>query len=674
MKPRTLFPFAISLLLACSTPQRTGTSTGSSHPPFTWHPRNGPTMDQLLNVHRTWAPASSPDGNRVAFLSDTSGLPQPYSFAIASEPAPEEAWQRLTTSTERIQFVAWSPDSRYLFFGRDHGGDENTQILRSSITGEGMLDLTSAPQFKHMFGALTDDGRQMAYASNARNNRDFDIYVRATTDGQGEPRRVLEAQGHHEAQDFSADGRQLAVIEEHSSFDTDLYLVDVTAGTGRNLTAHQGQGDIRYFNARFTRDGRSMYVLSDYGREYVNLAVMSTAPGSSGLVFVLEEPHDIDAMEFSRVSATLAVVVNVDGWSQLRLYDASNPVQLRELTRPTIPPGVITTLDFSHDGRYLLLDLSRASSPDEVYRVDVRSGAVERVTRSDHAGVDEATLVEPTVERVRSFDGVEVPVMLFRPRNMQPGERVPAVVWVHGGPEAQFTPYFSAVIQYLVGHGYIVAAPNVRGSTGYGKRYAHLDDVALREDSVKDLAAVNRWLQGRHDVAPGRVGITGGSYGGYMVLAALTLDPDLWAAGCDIVGIANFRTFLERTAAYRRALREAEYGSLAHDGELLDRISPIRRVDRIRAPLFVIHGANDPRVPVTEAEQIVQALRRRNQRVEYVRFENEGHGIFRRENKIRAYGELVRFFDEVLGGVTPAPSSGASATPAAPPAPTTPTS
>jgi dipeptidyl aminopeptidase/acylaminoacyl peptidase len=232
---------------------------------------------------------------------------------------------------------------------------------------------------------------------------------------------------------------------------------------------------------------------------------------------------------------------------------------------------------------------------------------------------------------------------------MQPGDRAPAVVWVHGGPEAQFTPYFSPVIQYLVASGYVVAAPNVRGSTGYGKRYAHLDDVGLREDSVRDLEHVNQWLRGREYVLPDRIAVTGGSYGGYMVLAAITLQPTLWAAACDIVGIANFRTFLERTASYRRALREAEYGSLARDGEILDRVSPIHRVDRIRAPLFVIHGANDPRVPVHEAEQIVAALRGRNQRVEYVRFENEGHGIFRLENKVRAYGELVRFFNDVLG-------------------------
>ena len=309
----------------------------------------------------------------------------------------------------------------------------------------------------------------------------------------------------------------------------------------------------------------------------------------------------------------------------------------------------MTSIAFAHDGGALFVDLSRATSPDEVYRVETPSGAVTAVTASDHAGLDPSTLVEPTLERVRSFDGLEVPVFLYTPRGLRPGERAPTVVWVHGGPEGQFNPYFNAVIQFMVGHGYVVAAPNVRGSTGYGKRYSHLDDIEHREDSVRDLAAVNRWLRTRADVHPDRIAVLGGSYGGYMVLAALTLDPELWAAGCDIVGIANFRTFLERTASYRRALREAEYGSLARDGAVLDRISPIHRVDRIRAPLFVIHGANDPRVPVTEAEQIVAALRARHQRVEYLRFDNEGHGIFRRENRIAAYGALARFFDEVLG-------------------------
>jgi dipeptidyl aminopeptidase/acylaminoacyl peptidase len=607
-------------------------------------------MEQLLNVHRASSPTVAPDGRTVVFLSDASGIPQPWAVTVGPEAAPETAWRRVVTDEERIQFVRFTVDGRHLLYGRDVGGNENTQLFRVATTGEGSTNLTRAPEVKHMFGALSNDGRWMAYASNARSRGDFDIYVRGVTDDASPPRRIVEATGHREAVAFSRDGSQLAVVEERSNFDQDVHVVTVATGALRTLTAHPGEGDVRYQSPRFTRDGTGLFVLSDRGREFMNVALLDlNAQGTTAPRFILDEDHDIDAMELSPDGNTLAVVVNLDGFGQLRLYDVSTPTAPRERPRPEVPSGEIAGLEFSADGRTLVFALTRASSPDEVYRLDLASARAERVTRSDHAGLDTSRLVEPTVERVRSFDGLEVPVFLFRPRDLAPGERAPVVVNVHGGPEAQFTPYFSPVIQYLVGHGYIVAAPNVRGSTGYGKRYAHLDDVALREDSVRDLAAVNQWLRSRPDVAPDRIAVYGGSYGGYMVLAALTLYPELWAAGCDVVGIANFRTFLERTAPYRRALREAEYGSLERDGALLDRLSPIHRVDRIRAPLFVIHGANDPRVPVSEAEQIVAALRARGRRVEYLRFENEGHGISRRENRVRAYGDLVRFFDEVLG-------------------------
>ncbi len=636
-RPVVALALALGLSACAARPAR---------PTVRWQPRSGPTLDQLLNVHRAWAPSPSPDGRSVAFLSDSAGLPQAHALTVGSTPVPEASWRRLVTATERVQFVSHAPDGRFLFLGRDTGGDENTQLFRSFPDGASMVSLTPEPRVKTLFGALSDDGRQVAYAANSRSAGDFDVYVRPAEDGA--VRRVLEAAGHHEAIEFSPDGQRLLVTEERSNFDQDLFVVGLSTPATAPLRLTPHEGDVRYQHPIFTRDGRRVLVLSDHGREAMNLALLSAdAPLSGAPQFVLSDDHDIELIAHS--GDTLALVFNVDGYSQLRLYDASDPAHPREIARPALPPGVISSVAFAHDGSALFLDLSRATAPEEVYRVESPSGAVSVVTSSDHAGLDPSALVEPTLERVRSFDGLEVPVFLYSPRGLRPGERAPVVVWVHGGPESQFTPYFSAVIQFLVGHGYVVAAPNVRGSTGYGKRYSHLDDVERREDSVRDLAAVNRWLRARPEVHPDRIAVLGGSYGGYMVLAALTLDPELWAAGCDIVGIANFRTFLERTASYRRALREAEYGSLARDGAVLDRVSPIHRVDRIRAPLFVIHGANDPRVPVGEAEQIVAALRGRHQRVEYLRFDNEGHGIFRRENRVAAYGALARFFDEVLG-------------------------
>lgn len=614
-------------------------------PATTWRPLEGPAMERLLNLHRAHTPSLSSDGRNVVFLSDAPGVAQPFVAAVGAQPVAEAQWRRLATIDDRVHFAQYAPGGRTLLFGRDFGGDENVQFYRLDPTQAGAqpAELTTNRAVKNMFGAFSEDGRSIAFTSNERNGQDFDVYVRPI-DGSAPARKLYDGQGHNEAQDFSANGRQLLVTHERSNFDTDVMLVDVANGRASNLVPHTG--DERYAYPRFTRDGRGMFVVSDKGREFMNLAFRPLPDGE--MVFVTEEQHDLESFELAGDRRTAALVFNIDGRAELRLYDLRDPRHPRELSRPRLEAGWITHLSFAHDSRSLAVSLSRGSLSDEVYRVDVRTAAVSKLTDSDHAGIDTATLVDGTIERVRSFDGTEVPVIVYRPRGLPAGTRAPVIVNVHGGPEAQSALWFSPVMQFLVGHGYIVVEPNVRGSTGFGKRYAHMDDVEHREDSVRDLAEVNRWLRTLPDVDPNRIAVMGGSYGGYMTLAAITLYPELWAAACDIVGIANFRTFLQNTAAYRRALREAEYGTLANHGELLDRISPIHRVDRITTPLMVIHGARDPRVPVGEAEQIVAALRQRRRTVEYIRFENEGHGVARRENRIRAYGELVRFFDDVM--------------------------
>lgn len=623
------------------------TEVQTQSPGVRWRPRAGPSLEGLLNVHRAWWPSPSRDGSRVMFLSDASGVPEVYE-TVTGALSRESVWQRRVRSTERVQYVAWSPESGggRFFFGRDHGGDENTQIFMQGV-GETTAQAFTPPGVKTLFGALSADGALVAYSSNERERASFDVYVRAAHGGPA--RRVVESSGQRTAPAFSRDGRRLAVVESRSNFDQDVFVVDVVAGATTRVSPSV-EAPVRYEQPRFSADGTRMFVITDLGREFMNVALLhADRPNEAAPRFVLEEDHDVESIELSPSAELMAVVLNVDGYGSLRLYDVRDPERPVERGRPSLPPGEISSLRFSGDGSWLFAALSRATANTEVYKVELSSGAATRVTESDRGGVDTGRLVEPTVERVRSFDGLEVPVFVYRPKDLGASERAPGVVWVHGGPESQFRPYFNPVIQYLVGHGYLVVAPNVRGSTGYGKRYSHLDDVALREDSVRDLAEVNRWLRGRGDVQSDRIAIVGGSYGGYMVLAAMTLYPELWAAGCDIVGIANFETFLQNTASYRRAIREAEYGSLANDLALLRRISPIHRVERITAPLMVIHGANDPRVPVSEAEQLVTALRGRGRRVEYLRFDDEGHGIVRRPNRLRAYGALVEFFDQVLG-------------------------
>ena len=295
-----------------------------------------------------------------------------------------------------------------------------------------------------------------------------------------------------------------------------------------------------------------------------------------------------------------------------------------------LPGGVVSALAFAPDGSLTVT----AGPPDDSTDVWTAAPAVGRRTRSAVGGLDRSGFVRPVLEEVESFDGRRIPYLRFGPAGR------PALCWVHGGPESQFRPQMAPVIQYLCAQGITVAAPNVRGSTGYGRTYHHLDDVQRRLDSVADLAALARAL-GAGAGTP--VGVMGGSYGGYMTMAAITEHPDLWRCAVNIVGIVNFVTFLERTGAYRRALREAEYGSLERDRAFLESISPIRKIERIACPLMVIHGANDPRVPVSEAEQVVEALRARNAPVEYLRYEDEGHGITRLPNRLDCYLRVAKF-------------------------------
>jgi dipeptidyl aminopeptidase/acylaminoacyl peptidase len=661
MRAPLLFRSAVSvfsslpLIASCQaslSATATTTPTPSSAP---WKPRSGPTAEQLVKVHRAFSPSPSPDGSAVAFLSDAPGLPQLFTLALSPSSAPsamrgspESTWTRLVAATERVQFAHYDSAGRFIFFGRDHGGDENTQLYRVMPSGQPVFAITNEPKVRHNFGAIARAGNLIAYSSNERNAANFDVYVRPAD--LGEPKRVYDSGGSMTAEDFSPDGKKLLVMQERSSVDQRVTLIDLASLQRRPLTPHSDADEVRFQNPRFSADGKTVFVLSDSGRDFVNVATLDVSNESSlapPLKFVLDEAHDVDQIVVAHAGNTVALEVNLDGFSDVRLYTYEG-AQLRPAAKVDLPRGVAGPIELTEDGRSLLFSFSRASSPNEIWRVDVASGHATRITESDHAGLDDAALVEPAVERFKSFDGLEIPVFVFRPKDLAAGARAPAIVYVHGGPESQFEATFNPNVQYLVGHGYIVVAPNVRGSTGYGKAYAHKDDVALRENSVRDLAELNRWMRARADVMPDRIAVMGGSYGGYMTLAAITLYPDLWAAACETVGIANFRTFLEQTKSYRRALREAEYGELEKDGALLDRISPIHQVNAIKAPLMVVHGANDPRVPVNEAEQIVSALRARGQKVEYLRFPNEGHGVFRAENRIVYYQKQVDFFDSVM--------------------------
>jgi dipeptidyl aminopeptidase/acylaminoacyl peptidase len=399
------------------------------------------------------------------------------------------------------------------------------------------------------------------------------------------------------------------------------------------LTPHAG--DARFYGARVTPDGGSVYLLTDRDGDFMRLARLDLS--TLEFEYLTPDDRDVEALDLSRDGRYLVASRNVEGYSDLLLFSGKG----RRMPDPEIPGGIVGGFEFSPDSTRLAFTLTGPVRNADVWVLDLPDGDARRLTRSSTAGIPPRTFRRPELVRYPTFDGREIPALFYQP---DAGD-APVVVNVHGGPESQSRPAFAPVTQYLLGRGYAVFFPNVRGSTGYGKAYTHLDDVELRMDSVRDLAHAAHWLREKgHE----RIAVMGGSYGGFMVLAALTGYPGLWSAGVDIVGIANLVTFLENTGSYRRALREPEYGSLERDRAFLESISPIHKAERITAPLMVIHGKNDPRVPVGEAEQIVEKVRERGGTVEYLLYEDEGHGLLKLKNRLDAYPKIVAFLDRYL--------------------------
>jgi dipeptidyl aminopeptidase/acylaminoacyl peptidase len=423
------------------------------------------------------------------------------------------------------------------------------------------------------------------------------------------------------------------------SGDNDLHLVEVATGDSFSAVPHDDDSEIG--PPAWLPSGDGFFFATSVGRDTIGIARYELAERRWS--YVIEERWDLGcAIDDS--GRNLLVDWNADGYTRLELRDPETLEVRRDVELPG--RGVAAAITFSRDGRRLVYQFSSPLIAGDVWACDTDTGKSERLTVSPSA-VCPHELVEPELHRFDSFDGESVPVFLYRPPGTRP---LPVVIMIHGGPEAQLRPIFSPLAQYFATNGYAVAAPNVRGSTGYGKRYEHLDDVRKRLDSVRDLVSLQDWLGSVDGIDASQAVLYGGSYGGYMVLAGLAFHPDRWAAGIETVGISSLVTFLENTAPWRRAFREREYGSLEHDRDFLLQASPLTHVDQIRAPLFIIHGANDPRVPVGEARQIHRSLTERGIPCELNIYEDEGHGLKKLHNRLDAYPKAAVFLSRVLAG------------------------
>jgi dipeptidyl aminopeptidase/acylaminoacyl peptidase len=515
------------------------------------------------------------------------------------------------------------PDDR-LLLEIDEGGNERKQLY---LDGD---PLVVDPRSIHRSPHVSHDGTLLAYSTNRRNGLDFDIVVRGLATGE---ERTFELGGWCANGDISPDGRWVVAGQlGELSGDSSLFLLGIESGEVVHLTPHVGQAE--YTNVVWLADSSGFLCATNEGRDTFAISRYTLGGGRE---VVHEADWDLECFG-DDAGRRVLVVANEDGYS--RVDGLSLPGD-----------GVAEHFIFSPDGTRVAFAFSTPIEPNQVWMHDFESGSMQKLT--DLGSVQDG--VAPELHRVESFDGEPVPVYLFLPEGEGP---FPVVVTVHGGPESQWRPWYSsgfgALTQFLVARGYAVAAPNVRGSSGYGKRFEHLDDVEKRLDSVADLAALHAWLSARPEIDGSRAVVYGRSYGGYMVLAALAFQPELWAAGIEFVGISNLRTFLENTSVWRRAAREREYGSLS-DPELLQRLSPWSRLDAIRAPLFIEHGRNDPRVPVSESEAIHEELVRRGVRCELVIYEDEGHMVEKLANRVDVFERATAFLGEVLGARELAP-------------------
>ncbi|WP_049971522.1 S9 family peptidase [Haladaptatus cibarius] len=596
-------------------------------------------FERYLNVRSAHTASFGPDGERLSFLLNTTGVPQVWRL---DEP---ETWpEQLTFYDEPISFASWSPERDELIFGMDDGGNEREQLFRLGGTGETITPLTDMPEAKHRWGGWNSDGSQFAFTSNRRENAVFDVYVQ-DRDAVGEDAElVYEGDGWLSLAGWSPDDDRLVVVEAHSSFDQDLHVLDIESGELEHVTPHEGH--VRYRSSNWGPNGDALYLVTDEGSDTMYLARLDL--GSAELE-VVEEGGDwnVDGVALDEDSGRLVYSRNEDGYTELTVGRLTDETTIREFPTPNLPRGVAGGVSFDPDAARFTLTVTESTDNTNVYVVETETGEAERWTEASAGGIPPETFVPPKLVRFESFDGRTIPAFFSVPEAAEVGD-TPVIVDIHGGPESQRRPSFSPTKQYFLNRGYAYLEPNVRGSSGYGKEYTHLDDVEKRMDSVADIKAGVEWLHDQRVVDPDRIVAMGGSYGGFMVLAALTEYPDLWAAGVDIVGIANFVTFLENTGDWRRELREAEYGSLADDREFLESISPINNIRNIEAPLLVLHGANDPRVPVGEAEQIAEEAKEQGIPVEKLIFPDEGHGFSKLDNRIEAYTKTAEFLEKYV--------------------------
>jgi dipeptidyl aminopeptidase/acylaminoacyl peptidase len=585
--------------------------------------------------------AFAPDLSQVAYITNTSGQFNIWRQSIAG------GWpaQVTTFEDESARSLIWTPDGM-IIGAADHAGGEQYDLFSVPAHGGVVRYLTDQPdaQYELSEEGLSPDGRSLVYSGNDRTPTDGDVLIRDLQ--TGETRRAL-ANGHYNvAINWSPDGRYVTVMDIRSNTDMRLWLLEAATGEARELLPHDDECYLA--PGPWLPDSSGLYLITDRGSDFKGIARYMLADDT--MEWVLTPEWDVEQVALSADGRRLLWTLNESGRSQLHIRDNEQA----SLRVSGLPIGVIEYMKLSPDGQTLALRINSATAPAEVYILTlgavglVSTPHLRRLTFGMLGGLDPADLIAPELVRYRTFDGREIPAWLYRPRGASETRLAPLVISIHGGPEAQERVEYRALYQFLLARGIGVLAPNIRGSTGYGKAYQKLIHRDWGGGELKDIQAAAEYASALSWVNPHKLGVYGGSFGGFATLSAVTRLPDYWAAAVDIVGPSNLLTFVRSVPPTWRRMMAAWVGDPEEDTDLLRERSPITYVEQTRAPLLVLQGANDPRVAKAESDQMVETLRAAGREVEYVIFPDEGHGFTKRVNLLRAYSLTADFFERHL--------------------------
>jgi dipeptidyl aminopeptidase/acylaminoacyl peptidase len=595
------------------------------------------TIEQFLATTAISGASFSADEKRILFSSNKTGIVNVYSIPVAGG----EPTAITSSTTDTTVAVSYFPKDDRVLYTRDKGGDEKNHLYVRERDGA-EKDLTPGENLKASFAGWTRAGDAFYVQSNERDPRYFDLY-RYETDGYAR-KLVYKNEAGFQIGDISDDGRWIALARPRTTADSDISLWNAATNETKLISKHEGTAN--YSPETFDPKSRALYYTTDDGSEFGRVKRYDLSTGKHEEVERAD--WDIVATFFSRNGRYRATTVNEDGRSVLRIHDGKTD---RLIPVPNLPAGEIGAVRISRSETRLAFQMNEDRGPNNLYVFEFGGKAPRRLTNTLSKDVDPEDLVESQVVRFPSFDGMTIPNIFYRPLQATAQAKAPALVWVHGGPGGQTRRSYSPYIQFLVNHGYVVIGINNRGSSGYGKTFSTADDKKHGREPLADCVAAKRYLQSLPYVDPERIGILGGSYGGYMTLAALTLQPDAFAVGVDLFGISNWVRTLESIPKWWESQREALYqeiGDPVKDREMLLAVSPLFHADQIRKPLMVLQGANDPRVLKAESDDIVAAARKNGVPVEYVIFPDEGHGFTKKKNQIDGWKQVLEFLDKHL--------------------------